>query len=1425
MSRFVLDTSTSQSSTAMNIRKFIRDTELSDHRANRDTSTLPSTTNQSNKEPEEKYLINDSHEPSFHFINKSLMDQINRSDHIDKSQTSDQMGPVKTISGQQEYGKKDVTGTNENNENKQNSDNNEHDNGNNSYQNKLKYLPNSDFKYDSNNSFSMNSMNSPISIPNTFKYKSHPNAKTKSQLGVSQVDSVPEVEEHSIPIPTKNKGDSQHDSDTPPMKTSTIKHIQQEEHNSLNNADFNATPDWMPEELADKWVPPKSFEIQNLENLDQGDFGSSVRITKQTDSNRDLDMNLQFSSTNTMIHNSKPMVNETPMWKKASKEYESNRKSQPQLHNIFLSMDSLKEEGTNIDKSAYISRGVQGEREHESEPNNNSASSTLSTPMASISNKSGTALTKNQIIQLENILEGEGKGKPNDFLLHVPNPESPLKLFGDKYNTFTKGKLTDLLQKINTKTPSSVNPQKSVENKKNKYGEAIPDSSNPLEEPHLRIKNFTKSGTYTEEQFLQNANNIFNNIQRRGFKMNQDLTHDMSYADGRQRSLSSAVNSQSTATSTPKNIKVNDIDKITSEDEYSSFTSGFEEHESTEFPQYNTDRGHAETHQNEYTSFDQSNSVKDNENASFSNLSPRNLQALQRELTHSNESIYTIDEGYTEDRNSNKNFKESNVNHGEKSEGNPNEIKYFANRLEELERMMKDLNVNAYQADIQKLENENTRLKHELERRTSSNGNQGDGCEVVIDDIDFTNDDLSQMQDFIKWKRASQLRLQNNNSLNGSPILKLKEKSGNQHPIIRGRVEPGIELPVAYDNMILDTKNQKWIANDKENQYHGSLDSIEDLLSRSEENEERGELNNTNNILGEGKPSTKSRKIARRNNDSKLEVSFNLPNMTDEIHETTHEYEDKSPSLNNVTHISQINDMTFSQTKKKLVAVITDILSVGQNFRPINWEKVTDIAMTGYQLDSIKDLNKFLPRLNNVDLSDNNIKFLDGLPKRVLNLNVSHNDIEHMTSFNKYHDLQHLNVSFNKLSNLSNVSNNIHLTELTALNNKLVSIDGIRKLENLTRIDVSQNDLMGEIDFANFKLVNLQELNISENSIQSLSGLECLPRLRILNANENQIMHISCMEKHSHLKKMLLKLNNLQKLNLEPYPFIRCLRIDGNNLNVVTDFKKLRHLEELSCKSQNNPDVINNMLNGSNDILKLDLSGNGNFDLFPNNPNVSGLNHNIHYEPFLNLNVLVLSAMNLSKLPADFAASFPNIRELNLNFNNLSNIAALSKMQNIKRLYMVSNNVREIGSVVESLKGVRNTLRVLDLRLNPINILVYPYVFNPQELDYLQLEIGNKTEGAPIQLETLDDIESFAIHYESLTRNHEDWSERDSKFFSHLKSNANLEKAKHRYNYETLLINFFNHLRKLDGGMITYDKRVSLTKRSKLEDVHGLIQS
>lgn len=1385
MGRFVLDTSTSQSSTAMNIRKFIKDTELSDHKINRDTSTLPSTTFESNKDLQEKHLIHESREPSFHFINKSLMDQINKPDQEDQTGSLDQIETRKLAlnEGSNVPNEKSFKDYKQHNEGK-------NENGPNSYQNKLKYLQNADFKYENNDSYSMNSMNSPVSIPNTFKYKSHPNAKTKSTLGIPHVDTLLETEEQSMNISSKSKDASRSDS-TPPVKTSTIK---EKQDHGMDNTDFNSTPEWMPDELADKWVPPKSLELENLEILEPKDFGSSVRISKRNKPNWDLDMNLQLSTTNTMIHNSNTATNETPMWKKASKEYEFNKKSQPQLHNIFLSMDNLKEDEANEVKSAHNTH-IQLERERESESNNNSVSSTLSTPMASISYKSGAAhLTKHQIIQLENILEEEGKGKPNDYLLHVPNPESPLKLFGDKYNTFTKGKLTDLLQKINTKTPTSAQLQKSEKQKT--YDNVTPRDSNPLQEPHLRIKSFTKSGTYTEEQFLQNANNIFNNIQKRGFKMNQDVTNEMDQVTGRQRSLSSAVNSQTTATSTPKNSKRNNIEHLPSDDEYSSFTSRFEEQESTEFPQYNTDDGHNDNQQNEYTSFDRSNPSSGEEGINHPQLSPRNLRNLQRELNHSNESSYTIDEGESGNNATQVLYDDSSQNNVDHDKM---DMAYFANKLKELEKMMENLNLSANQTDIKKLRDENTRLKEELENQNHKRNENG--CEIVVDDANFTQEDISQMQNFIKWKRASQLRLQNNNSLNGSPSRKLKEPPIDQHPIVKGRVEPGIELPVAYSNMILDAKNQRWIENDKENQYQGSLDSIEDLLIRSDE--EVGFNNFEAENMKNGK-SKKSKKSKKRLNDSKLEVSFNLPSIGDETDEQ--EQEDRSSALNNITHVSQINDMTFSQTQKKLVAVITDLLSTREGFKPTDWEKVTEISMCGCQLESIMDLNKFVPRLKKVDLSDNNIKYLDGLPIKVFSLNLSNNNIEHLTSFSQYHDLLHLNLSFNKMTNLSNVNNNIHLTELIVSNSQLVSLDGIRYLENLTKLDISQNDLMGEINFSNFNLVNLQELNVSENSIQSLLSLECLPSMRILNANENQISQISCIGKHVHLKKLLLKLNCLKRLNLEPYPFLRCLRIDGNNFNVVTDFKKLKYLEELSCKSQNSSDIVIGMLNGASDITKLDISGNYHLNLF--NSSTVELNQ-VYHKPFLNLNRLVLSAMNLTKLPNDFADLFPNVRELNLNFNNLSNIASLSKMHNISRLYLVSNNIKEIECVVESLKAVRSTLKVLDLRLNPINLSVYPYVFNPEELEYSTRQLMNTADGAPIQLETLDDIESFAIHYQSLIRDHEEWTERDTKFFARLKSDANLDKARHRLNYETLLIKFFNHLKILDGSIITYGKRRS----------------
>ncbi|ODV79369.1 L domain-like protein [Suhomyces tanzawaensis NRRL Y-17324] len=1290
-----LDSSSAPSSTAMNIHQYIQATNLSDHSPDSTAQTSavePEKTqdasfhfiNEGNPEPSQAVLGDqDSHPPQSDDHSIRLNQQL---EHSSSSNDASLRAEAEILA--QKSPEKIIQES--------------------AYQKKLKYRPNVEFQAGAENKSypTQSEPGSPLqSIPNTFKYKSHPNARTKSFIGASANESL--IQESPELLPVEHEKEDY----TPPIRTSTIR--DNPVPPPITAADFNTTPDWMPTELADKWEPPA--------------------ITKKKDQAPEApieDLGLDFASGNTMIHNSDYKTSETPMWKKATKEYEIHKQSQPNLQNIFTSMDS--HERIDVKDSHLSNKNA-----------HHSISSTLSTPMATMSQHNSLPRNHNneELKEVQNILEQESR-----LSYKFPgNPESPLKLFHDDYNTYTKDKLNGLLQRMNNKSNLQTPIQLDTINEDN-------------DRPKLNIKNFTKTGSYTEQQFLQNANNVFNNIQKRGF---------MGKFENTARSIS---NSHTTATSTPKNFKAVNREEL-QDDAYSSFTSAFGESSESNIHQYNTDDGINGTDGavNEYTSFDHSNKNSNNRNVDetidyLPRLPSMNLASRNQKNHTYNDSSYTFDE-FSDDNEKPEpiqNFDSLST----KNNFNNNPV-YESSEVHPSKRHIED--TISHQPSI-------------LQNSTN-----------IIE----THDDYDKMQNFIKWKRASQLKLLQSPK---PPNSIIKDKNVYDQSILKGRVKPGIDLPVAYENMVLDVKNQRWIANDDKENFRGSLDSIEDLVSRTEEQD----FEDSKSFKHEGKLKSRASLSGRRGN-SKLEVSFHLPHL--DFDRVT----DKSPLSDDVTQVSQLDDITFTQTQKKLVSVVTEILSSGDTFDDISWNEVSEINLSEHQLDSIKDLNKFLPKLKKVDLSGNEIKYLDGLPKSIHSLNISSNNIENITSFYQYRDLQRLDVSSNRMLNLTNFGKNIHLTHLNVANNKLTSLDGVSNLVNLAKLNVSQNSLKGHIDFTKVGLHNLQELNMSENRIESLDGLENLLSLRILNLNENELIQVSCKGKHEHLKKLLLKFNSLSELDLNPYPHLRVLRLDGNSLELITDIKKLRYLEEISCKSQNSPTVLKQLFTGSSEVHVLDLSGNSNFNLF--HPTTVG--KQLRSSPFLNVNRLVLSAMNLTKIPDTMADLFPNVRELNLNFNKLKNIVGLSKFQYLKKLYMVSNNINKTEILVTGLIGSRRSLKVLDLRLNPCNIELYPYVFNPQELEYANLHSTDNI--SPIQLETLDDIESFAIHYQSLSKGVDDWTERDTKFINKLTHESN-SKVRQRLNYETLLINFFKSLVRLDGGLINKEKRIMFSRRLLTEN-------
>lgn len=1175
----------------------------------------------------------------------------------------------------------------------------------NKYHKMLRYLPNTDFRGD-------NSTVGP-SVPNTFKHKSHPNARTKERIGRGEplLELLEQADmEHlgNLDLPSSLEYHGQLDHGQYPEHIELLGYLHRMDHEErLNQLDHlappkpsnvshetsdHATPNWMPSNLNQKWdYSPSVLQRPSRSNLPS--FNPALDFLN--------------GESNTFVHNP-PSGSKvaTPEWKRVSDQYNAKvpYDGSP-LHGLFLDDSKHSEGASQLHLKAPSSAAP--------------LVSTFSTPVAS--RDTDVHLTREQIHQLEDMLE-KAKDQPDDYQIKG----SPLKLFGSEYDTFTKAVLTKFVDKVRSNTASA-------------HRELLPVSQ--MDPPKLKIKNFTQSTDFSNHDFLKNANNLFAQIQKNAYKSGNLITKPSADSMNFNSSLSNGL---SNATSTPKVSKTNiNINNPPSFDEYSSFLTDFDQESSGENLQQKEESA-ADT-RNDYTRDERTSLAESYIRAPATDTSDK-----------SNESSYTFDELSDSD---------SLVQYREHNGGFIQSPKLRASK-KRTQPFSKISPFNENGAGP----NSSPPQTHTIEEQEYL------PKESTISDFDRTFE--SGKPGFIKWKTASQLKLANRNP----NVVHSEKKPSKEEYLTGGVVKPG-SFPRQYGNMVFDMDHNRWISNDKEN-CHGSLDSIEDLDTASVENEDTDVRRSLEpSIL---KLSTRRKKRVDRN----LEVSFQVPDELSISVGTNH----------NITHLSDLSDVTFTQSNKMLVSLITGSMDESE------WDKITSIDLSGKNLERVERLERYLPSIKRINLSDNHVKFISGLPSSLLELNASHNDILNITSFGKFHDLQVLNVSFNHLTSLSGISRNIHLTKLNLSNNGIESLTGLEMLTSLINLDLSLNKISGNIDFSVFSFSNLQDLNLSENQILSVTGIEVLKHLRVLNLNENQLESISCQEKHSRMKKLLLKFNRLKVLNLEAFPFLRVLRIDGNNFDEITGSRKLKALQEMSLKCQSDQSLTEKIILSADDVFNLDLSGNSIAALLWENSQ--------RFNVFANLNVLNLSAIGLQNIPLSFGSTFPNVRELNLNFNRLNDFEGLSKLQRLKRLNLLSNNVAKLEMVLSSLTGSRKTLKVLDMRLNLLNFDFYPYVFNPHELEYaFQPGLDNAPSISPIPLEALDDIENFSIHYDALSKSQKEWEDRDAEFFQNLRVEGKFKSLDERLNYETILIGFFPRLKELDGGSISSGKRAQMESR------------
>ncbi|KAG8907834.1 hypothetical protein FRB99_002007 [Tulasnella sp. 403] len=328
---------------------------------------------------------------------------------------------------------------------------------------------------------------------------------------------------------------------------------------------------------------------------------------------------------------------------------------------------------------------------------------------------------------------------------------------------------------------------------------------------------------------------------------------------------------------------------------------------------------------------------------------------------------------------------------------------------------------------------------------------------------------------------------------------------------------------------------------------------------------------------------------------------------------------------------------------------------------------------------------------------------------------------------------------------------------------QLKSIDISNKgLESLTRL----KELLPRLDRLSVlssqtsyaHLLNLEELDISNNQVDSLKQLACLRHLRELKADGNRIVQLDGVAGLDSLVKVSLKGNRLVEIDFGAFewPRVELLDLGNNNLRRVDGLGELTELISLNLDNNRLETLSSEVALVKLRVLRLSANLLTRLDVavFPNvrtlyvdNNRLSELVHadrltrlenlslrsqggsglklstrdirdikrlylsgnplneqELFAEPLFGLVYLELAACRLSALPANMSQMVPNVRVLNLNYNFLIDVAKpLGGMTRLRKLSVVGSRLKATKPVVRMLQRMPE-MELLDFRMNPFSL-------------------------------------------------------------------------------------------------------------------------
>lgn len=341
------------------------------------------------------------------------------------------------------------------------------------------------------------------------------------------------------------------------------------------------------------------------------------------------------------------------------------------------------------------------------------------------------------------------------------------------------------------------------------------------------------------------------------------------------------------------------------------------------------------------------------------------------------------------------------------------------------------------------------------------------------------------------------------------------------------------------------------------------------------------------------------------------------------------------------------------------------------------------------------------PNLSILKLNNNNLTSIEGLRDRTINL-------------------EELHLENNQLTDITPISEYTGIETLVLYNNNIVNISGLSGMTSLSSIDLSFNNILNMDDLR--LIPNLQYVDLNHNNISIIPDISTSwDELLSLNLSSNALTDTSGVEGHPTLQNLYLFDNGLTEIEgISNLPQLRTLIID-------TPLVPFIH-EDLGEITYTNPNLIRVIRNCFNDTPRLALIDEDHFLDFGF---TLGNSVEIYDSITGNIGIVVIDfgGMNISVIN-EHSIQLPNLSDLYINDNNLTDIRFILGNPNLTNLYMSNNLITNLTVISGLATDDLDELTVVEARnINANNDLVDAFIDLPslEEVDLTNTSITSLT--------------------------------------------------------------------------------------------------